>query len=381
MKVGCPPPLWRLPHAAALALSSFSGLMKQLLADAPRTLAWHTYDDRPLQPDELRLRVAYASPKHGSEIADFRGNSPLIDEKYDPDWQLLVPRTGDDPAGVVFGEWNVGNMGVGHVEECAPAVTEFAVGDRVVAYSGIRETAIVRAVGNHRLRKLPADMPWQSALCYDPAQFALGGIRDGQVRPGDAVVVMGLGAIGQLAVQMARHIGAYPIVAVDPVANRRAVAQRSGAHAALDPTAGDTGRQIKELTGQRGADVIIETSGSAPALQAAFRGLAYGGIISYVAWPKEFPAGLHLGREAHYNNARVVFSRVASEPLPDYPRWTRRRIEDTVWYLLTQGFLDGREIIQPVVPTAEAIGAYHHYVDQHPDQSIKLGIDLTGGWT
>lgn len=56
--------------------------------------------------------------------------------------------------------------------------------------------------------------------------------------------------------------------------------------------------------------MIIETSGYADALQSALRGLAYGGTISYVAFAKPFAEGFNLGREAHFNNAKIVFSRV-----------------------------------------------------------------------
>jgi threonine dehydrogenase-like Zn-dependent dehydrogenase len=53
--------------------------------------------------------------------------------------------------------------------------------------------------------------------------------------------------------------------------------------------------EIKKLTGKQGADVIIETSGYADALQSALRGLAYGGTISYVAFAKPFAEGFNLG--------------------------------------------------------------------------------------
>ncbi|MBD0286404.1 MAG: alcohol dehydrogenase, partial [Flavisolibacter sp.] len=69
-----------------------------------------------------------------------------------------------------------------------------------------------------------------------------------------------------------------------------------------------------------------------------------------------------------------VFSRVASEPLPDYPRWNRKRIEEAVWQLMVNGFIDGAEVVQPVVPFSEAAEAYITNVDQHPERSIKLGI-------
>lgn len=350
-------------------------IMKQLVAIAPSTLSFLDYKDRALNNDEIYVKVLYASPKHGSEIVDFRGTTPFIKEKYDNEWQLLLPRKTGEAAGVAFGEWNVGNMIVGEITAKGKDVQDYEIGDRVCTYGGIRETHIVKAIGNHRLLKLPQNVSWQNALCYDPAQFALGGIRDGNVRPGDFVAVFGLGAIGQLAVQMAKHIGAM-VIAIDPIKMRCDIAAKYGADFTINSMDSDTGLKIKEYTGKKGVDVIIETSGSKEALQHSLRGLAYGGTISYVAWAKEFGAGLDLGREAHYNNAKIVFSRVASEPSPDYPRWNRQRIEQTVWQMLTSGYLDGIHVIQPVVSFEDAVAAYSINVDQHPERSIKLGIEF-----
>jgi threonine dehydrogenase-like Zn-dependent dehydrogenase len=349
--------------------------MKQLVATAPRTLALLDYEDRPVGDDEILIKIRYASPKHGSEIADFRGLSPFIHENYDPEWKLFLPRReGDKSASVDFGQWNVGNMVVGEITATGKKVSGYKPGEWVCTYGGIRETHIARAVDNHRLLRLPENVPWQSALCYDPAQFALGGIRDGQVRPGDFVAVFGLGAIGQIAVQLAKKSGASIVAAIDPIENRRNIALKQGADLVIDPMKNDVGLELKKCSDKLGMDVIIETSGSKEALQASFRGIGYGGTISYVAWPKEFGAGLNLGREAHYNNAQLVFSRVASEPLPQYPRWNRKRIEATVWQFILDGIIDGTMIIDPIVPFSESAEAYISYVDEHPENSIKLGI-------
>ncbi|STP20257.1 zinc-type alcohol dehydrogenase-like protein YcjQ [Escherichia coli] len=83
--------------------------------------------------------------------------------------------------------------------------------------------------------------------------------------------------------------------------------------------------------------MIIETSGYArrAAIGASRPGIW--GTISYVAFAKPFAEGFNLGREAHFNNAKIVFSRACSEPNPDYPRWSRKRIEETCWELLMNG--------------------------------------------
>jgi len=349
---------------------------RKLIAAAPGVAAFAGYEDDAVKRDEVKCKVLFASPKHGTELADFKGKSVHVDERFDSSWQLFLPREADEPRGVAFGEWNLGNQWVGEVVELGADVKDLKIGQLVCSYGGIRETQIIRAVDNFRCRRLEDIALWKSALCYDPAQFALGGVRDAHVRPGDAVAIYGLGAIGQLASQLCVRLGASPVIVIDPIPHRREIALKNGAHAALDPVGGtDIGLELKKLTHRQGVDIIIETSGHSSALQSGLRGLAFGGTISFVAFAKPFEK-LELGREAHFNNARIIFSRASSEPLPDFPRWSRRRIEDVCWDMLMSGRLTGGDIIHPVVPFAQADQAFMQYVDREPEKSIKLGIQM-----
>ena len=61
----------------------------------------------------------------------------------------------------------------------------------------------------------------EAACCLDPAFFAMGAVRDAQIRIGGRVIVFGMGAIGLFAVQLARLSGATEVVAVDPSADDR----------------------------------------------------------------------------------------------------------------------------------------------------------------
>lgn len=352
--------------------------MKKLVATAPRAAELKDYEDRPIQSNEVRVKVEFAAPKHGTELADFRGTTPFIDGKFDNDWKVFVERAADEPRGIEFGDLPIGNMFVGTIIEAGNDVTEYAVGDRVCSYGPIKETEIVNAVDNYKLRKMSREASAKNAVCYDPAQFALGGIRDANVRSGDNVVVIGLGAIGQLAVQMAKKSGASIVIAVDPIEKRREIAGKYGADYCFDPAACDVGYEIKRITGKMGADAILETSGSVQALQSALKGLAYGGTIAYLAFAKPFPAGLWLGQEAHYNYGKIVFSRACSEPNPDYPRWNRKRIEDVVWDMLMSGYLDCSEIIDPVVKFEDSAEGICTYMDKEQEKSIKMGVTFGG---
>jgi NDMA-dependent alcohol dehydrogenase len=85
--------------------------------------------------------------------------------------------------------------------------------------------------------KVPKDLPLES-LCLLACGVGTGwgsAVYSAQVRPGDTVVVMGVGGIGINAVQGARHAGASHVIAVDPVAVKREKALELGApHAGAD---------------------------------------------------------------------------------------------------------------------------------------------------
>ena len=337
---------------------------KRLVCTAKGQLAWQEYEEPPLRPGQVRIRAQFAAAKHGTEMAFFKGYGTERG-RYDPEYGLFRKDTeGRSPY-----PFAVGNMIVGIVEEVAADVSAVALGDRVCAYSGFRETCVV---GQGACWKLPQGMSGKSAVCLDPADFALGAVRDGHVRIGDAVAIFGLGAIGLMAVQVARLAGADPVIGIDPLANRRHVAQELGADLVLDPTTTDVGLALKEATAKRGVDVAIDYSGAAAAVQQALRGVAYGGTVVLGSFPPPYPAGLDLGAEAHLNIPTIVFSRACSQPDRDHPRWDNDRIYDVCWKLLCEGKLTGEPIVQPVVAFEELIEEYPK-IATHPEANIKLG--------
>ena len=347
---------------------------KKLVAVAPGKAALVDYEEPAVGRNEVKVRVEYASPKHGSEVGIFRGEDPFVADLFDEDWRLFMERK-DRILGAGNGEGlALGNQWVGVVVEKGSDVGRFLVGDRLCGYGSIKETQILDAANDPFLLKMPETMPWKSALCLDPAQFALGGIRDGHVRLGDRVAVFGLGAIGAIAAQMAKAAGAAYVAVIDPIEKRRHAAVEAGADAAFDPLREDVGLELKKVTGRTGVDVAIETSGNEQALQQALRGLAYGGTIAFVGWARAFSGTLNLGREAHFNNANLLFSRASSEPNRDHPRWDRQRIVMNCWSLLASGAIDCERIIDPVVSFDEAPRAYEEYVDRNPHSSVKLGV-------
>ena len=291
-------------------------------------------------------------------------------------------------------------MAVGVVTERGAGATRFRVGDRVFGHFPIRETQTVEETNAD---PMPPGLSDEAAVCLDPAVMAFA-MRDGNLKLGDRVAVFGMGAIGLLAVQLARLGGAAWVIAVDPIAARRDLALGLGADVALDPLAGDgdVGLAIRRLTapagwdpaaitlplgerivggyrerpsqsGDLGVDVAVEATGSIPALHHAARATRFGGTVCVLSFYGRDAAGLHLGEEFHVNRLQLVSARAESLPLRDAPGWTLRRTVETTLDWLVSGRLRTAGIVTPVVEVADSVEAYRA-IDELPERSIKLGI-------
>ena len=92
------------------------------------------------------------------------------------------------------------------------------------------------------------------------------------------MVVLGLGAVGLCAVRSALALGAGRVLAVDPVAGRRALAADSGA----TPVEGPTVEAVMEATGGRGAHSVIDAVALDATLDDAFACVRAGGTVSVI---------------------------------------------------------------------------------------------------
>jgi len=101
--------------------------------------------------------------------------------------------------------------------------------------------------------------------------------RRAAVRPGRAVAVVGLGSVGLSAVAAAKTMGADPVLAVDPIEDRRSRAARLGARTAPPEGAEGVAAQLDGFVS------VIEAAGAPPAQGLAFRIMRPGGTLSIIA--------------------------------------------------------------------------------------------------
>ena len=96
--------------------------------------------------------------------------------------------------------------------------------------------------------------------------------------PGQSVVVMGLGVTGQIHMQLAKAWGAYPVIGVTRSAWKRSLAKDLGADMTL-PNGPEAVTGVAEATGGRGADLVIESTGTMPAISDGISMARLGGTL------------------------------------------------------------------------------------------------------
>lgn len=333
------------------------------------------YEDRALGAEEVLVRTEIASGKHGTTFGMF-DNRAFAGMRFDAEQHLFVAdeRPPNERLPSVAQPWTTGTSGLGTVQAVGAKVTSVKPGERVFGPMDIRETNICQ---QHELWHLGALDPLV-ALCIEPAYVAIHCVRESNLRYGDRVAVIGLGALGLLAVSIARASGAVSIIAVDPLPSRRALAETYGAHHTLDPNNDDTAAAIRGLTAGKGVDIAIELSGVYAGLSAAIASARVGGLICSAGFYQGKAQNLFLGREWHHNRLTMIVPHGCGwghEPR-DYPYWNRQRALSTIVSMMRQGRLNADGLVNRVYALGEATEVYRDILAQ-PDAIIKFAVDLT----
>ncbi len=245
-------------------------------------------------PGEVLVKVAFCGICH-SDLSLINGTFPA---------QIPVVTQGHEASGTVA--------------KLGPGVTGWAEGDRVVvaagrpcldcvncrrgdvsnclrirlmafAYDGAwAQYTVAQAFG---LTRVPDNVPLdQAAILADAVSTPFGAVvRTGKVGIGESVGVWGVGGIGTHIVQLARLVGAAPIIAVDI---KPAVLQRAldlGADHAFDARDDALHDKIAEVTGGRGLDVAFDAVGVSSTFDQALANLTVGGRLVGVGMSADAP--------------------------------------------------------------------------------------------
>jgi len=301
---------------------------------------------------EVRVHAIASGLSHGTEMLVFRGQVPQ-------DLALDLPTL----AGSYAFPIKFGYASVGRVVATGAGVADLAPGDHVFVHHPHQQEYVVSAAAAVRLpKRLPPELGVFLANC----ETALTVVLDAHPRLEEEVVVIGQGVVGLLVTQLMKRAGTS-VTAVEPLALRRALAVRCGADEAVAPD--EALARIAARTSDRGADIVIEASGNASALQLAIDSAAFQASVIVCSWYGTKPVSLDLGSRFHRARLRLISSQVSQLDPALAPRWDRQRRLDTARGLLDELVL--APLITHRIPFARAAEAYE-LVDQHAEETVQV---------
>ena len=262
--------------------------MKAAILHGPRDLRVESSTRPEVRGDEVLVRVTVAG-LCGTDYRIWSGDRPVA-----------YPRV-------------MGHEFVGRVETIGAGVTRVAPGGHVavepnyscgtcpLCWEGNKNLCLARtAVGIAvdgcfaELVCVPARCCWpapagvadEDLVLTEPLAVAVRAVGRADVRSGETVAIVGAGTLGLLAVQVARGHGAR-ILVVSRTARRFALARDLGAEATHTVEDGPLDARARAFSGREGVDCVIETAGTAEAVNHALALVRPGGRIILTGLPHE----------------------------------------------------------------------------------------------
>jgi len=189
--------------------------------------------------------------------------------------------------------------------------------------------------------RLPAELALRDAALVEPLSCCLHGLEVLGPEPGDRVAVLGGGTIGLLMTQLVRLRGAGRVLVSEPDATKRALAERLGADATVDPLAGDAQAAISAALGGQ-ADLAIEAVGVGETAALAIDLVGAGGkALLFGVCEEEVAVPIH---PRHIFRDEITIAGAYTGPFMD----------ERAVALLADGRIDAGAIISDEFPLTEA---------------------------
>jgi L-iditol 2-dehydrogenase len=341
--------------------------MKAALFYKPGDVRYEEVPTPQVGPGELLVKI-HTALTCGTDLKSMRRGHPVL------------LKTSPSPFGHEF---------AGTVTAIGEGITQFEPGDRVVAansapcyqcYSCQKGNhnlcenldflngayadyvKIPRQIARYNTYRLPDHLSFEAAAFTEPLSVCLRGVELSGVSPGDRVAVVGLGAIGQLLVKVAKWKGAH-VTAMARSPYKLEVAKRFGEADATVQIADDWDpealRQSHSPEG-RGFDVVIEAVGLPETWEKSIALVRRGGCVNLFAG---CPSGTHIPldtRRLHYDEITLL------SLFHHTPVYVQKALE-----LLASCALDPTPLISETLPMAEFANALERVA---AGQAIKIAL-------
>lgn len=309
-------------------------------------------------PDEVGIHTAFSGVSQGTERWALTGRYG----HYDHDYSLYFP-------------CSPGYQGAGVVDVVGSEVDGVAVGDHVFTmgthfadpdhkYPGpcqASHAGYLVAKASEVWRVDPS-VDLAGASLFHMAGVSRHGVRLTQVTPGELVVVIGLGMIGQMAAQAARRVGAR-VIAADLIPARVEAAAQHSADRAVNASV-ESLEEVLRAERPEGADVVIDTTGDHRMFDTCLGLIRREGRIAMQGY---YPEPISI--DFHPTHLQ--------RPLVSFPcGWDDEYNDD-----LAADMAAGRIAIAPLIThriSFHDVQEAYDLVVEHPEQSLGMVLDWSG---
>ena len=335
--------------------------IRQIVFTKPYTAEYLTVDEvdfDKIDDNAVVVKTVVSTISAGTERSNFIGDKTVsVSSDNTP-----FPRTcGYSSAGVV--------VAIGK------AVTKVKIGDRAVAFWGKHKNYNILTESN--IVKIENGVSFNEAALSFIATFPLSAVRKTKLELGESCLVMGLGILGQVAVMLVKAGGAYPVIACDPVKERREEALKNGADYAFNPLETGFAEKVKELTGG-GVNTAIEVTGVGAGLDETLDCMAKMGRVALLGCTRDSDFTIDYYRKVHGPGISLIGAHTLARPsLESYPsHFTHEDDIKTVLNLCGGGRLPLKNLIKEIVSPKDCQAVFTRL---GVDKNFPLGVQFDWG--
>ncbi len=257
----------------------------------------------------------------------------------------------------------LGHESGGVIVEVGEKVTDYKVGDKVIAFGWNNNFADYFKSKTWQLQPAPDGLDMDFVGLGEPIACAMySGLNSG-VQLGDVVVVMGAGFAGQIIAQAARKKGAHKVIVVDVLEGKLKLARDLGADITVNSTHEDPMEVVSRETGGVGADVVVEAAGSAESFNTASEIIRHNGKFVFYSWVTK-PITLNISRW-HDDGLEFINTCLVHHSWRERYVWTPGTLRPVI-----QGHVDVRSLITHEFPLSEIKEAFD--LADKDDTAIKI---------
>ncbi len=294
-------------------------------------------------PGEIKVRTLHSLMSIGTE-------SIILNQRYDPDTHFAKMFS--------FPQLQTGVQAVAEVEQLGEGVSEFSNGDRIYMRKAHRSHQVLAAKD---CSPIPQGIDLKSACWAGLAKTAYRAAWAGKFEPGQHVLIIGAGPVGQMAIRWAATAGVDSIAVVDLSSARLEHARRGGATHLFNSDISKCLGEIQTIKGGAGPSIVVDVTGNPTVFNHALAAAAQFGKVILLG-DTGYPSRQCLSSDIMMKGLTIQ----ATHESHDRDGWTQRRIDHLFFDRVLRGRFDLSGLIT------------HEFLPRECEQAYALATEQTG---